>query len=154
MQYLIMQSASIVLSANSYNLFTYTANVSKSSFFDHHTTLHDTVKSRLTPSYMSTLCQNLSRAFHSNILECVDKSGETEIDLMQFVRSSMFPPVVEELFGKDNLLLTKVSEVCVIYTRLVIFSFSKDEMLNAQNKFAKYDADFEYGVELPAIFLR
>ena len=112
---MFMQSAFIVLFANSYILITYTANVSKSSFFDHHTTVHDTVKSRLTPSYMSTLCQNLSRAFHSNILDCVDKFGETKMDLMQFVRSSMFPPVVEELFGKDNLLLTKVSEVCVIY---------------------------------------
>ena len=77
------------------------------SFLSYHTVLHDTVKGKLTSSYSSAMCSKLSKAFQRSILASLPK-GKDELDLMTFVRKSMFIAVVSELFGKENLLQTDV----------------------------------------------
>eukprot|EP00731_Ephydatia_muelleri_P030117 Em0021g640a len=108
------------------------AGVSKESFFAHHTAIHDTIKGRLTPAYTADLCPQLSQEFHSHLVHF----NEGEVDLMDFVRDSMFTPVVTKLFGRENL------------------PPSQEELAKLQKTFQKYDEDFEYGAELPEIFLK
>ena len=41
-----------------------------------------------------------------------------------------------------------------VYLHNIVFSSLQKEMLEFQQAFVKYDADFEYGAELPEIFLK
>ena len=66
------------------------------------------MKGKLTPSYNAVLCSKLSNSFQERILLCLPPDGEVEMDLMTFVQKSMFPAVVGELFGKENLQLSDV----------------------------------------------
>ncbi|XP_064397824.1 24-hydroxycholesterol 7-alpha-hydroxylase-like [Halichondria panicea] len=109
------------------------AGVPAQSFFKHHSAIHDTIKGQLIPSYLTSMCPSLSAELN-NSLSCHGNSGEAE--LMDFVRDPMFEAVVRQLFGKENVPATR------------------PEMRSFMHKFIKYDADFEYGAELPEIFLR
>ncbi len=52
----------------------------------------------------------LSMAFYENIiLQYTKRHKEEDIDLARFVQTSMFPAVVGELFGRDNIPLSDVS---------------------------------------------
>lgn len=58
------------------------------------------------------------------------------MDLMSFVRCIMFDSVVRQLFGRENVPQTE------------------DEMREFEKKFFKFDEDFEYGTQLPEMFIR
>ncbi len=58
------------------------------------------------------------------------------MELMDFVRHAMFESVVRQLFGRENIPQTR------------------EEVREMEKKFVKYDEDFEYGAELPEIFLK
>lgn len=76
------------------------------SFYQHHTNIHDTIKGRLTPQYMTEMCPLLSQRFHHELR----KRGERgTMELMEFVRCVMFPAVVQQLFGPENLKLSQVA---------------------------------------------
>ena len=75
---------------------------------EHHASLHDTVKGKLTSSYSKVACSELSKSFYRTILDVTQSCGNKEMDLMVFVQKSMFPAVVGDLFGKDNLSMSDV----------------------------------------------
>ena len=54
---------------------------------------------------------------------------------MEFVRAAMFSSVVRELFGEKLMPATE------------------KDMHEFMQKFVKFDEDFEYGAQLPEIFL-
>lgn len=81
------------------------AGLSSSSFFKHHSAIHDTIKGRLVPSYLTKMCPILSQEFYTSLL---DHGRQGEMDLMDFVRDAMFEAVVRQLFGHDNVPREKV----------------------------------------------
>ena len=82
---------------------------------------------------MRELVPKLGQRF-STVLDSYADQGE--MDLMEFVKVAMFTAVVKEIFGDD-------------------FVPADDrEMAEFRNHFFKFDADFEYGAELPEMFLR
>ena len=85
-------------------LYPTAAGISPSSFSTHHTTIHDSLKGRLS-STTATLCHALSAEFYSS-LGCHGDAGEME--LMDFVRDAMFKSVVRQLFGTENVPAEKV----------------------------------------------
>jgi 24-hydroxycholesterol 7alpha-hydroxylase len=110
-----------------------TAGIPQEAFLLHHTTLHDTVKGTFIPASMRELVPKLGQRF-STVLDSYADQGE--MDLMEFVKVAMFTAVVKEIFGDD-------------------FVPADDrEMAEFRNHFFKFDADFEYGAELPEMFLR
>jgi 24-hydroxycholesterol 7alpha-hydroxylase len=109
------------------------AGLSTSSFFKHHSDIHDAMKAKLVPTYISHLCPALSKGFHSSF----SKFGAGgEMDLMTFVRQNMFDSVVTQLFGAENVPGTEAG------------------MRELEQNFVKFDADFEYGTQLPEFFIR
>ena len=58
------------------------------------------------------------------------------MDLMSFVRRTMFDSVVRQLFGADNVPETETG------------------MRELERKFVKFDEDFEYGTQLPEFLIR
>lgn len=66
------------------------------------------------------LCSQLSKGFHSCILNAQKESDGGKMGLMDFVRKSMFPAVVNELFGEENLSMTNVK---LYYELLVTLYF-------------------------------
>jgi 24-hydroxycholesterol 7alpha-hydroxylase len=58
------------------------------------------------------------------------------MDLMSFVRQTMFDSVVRQLFGADNVPETETG------------------MRELERKFVKFDEDFEYGTQLPEFLIR
>ena len=108
-----------------------TAGITKEAFFAHHTALHDTVKSTLVPAMMEELCPPLTSRFYHSLM--ANEEGHAE--LMEFVRAAMFSSVVRELFGEE------------------LMPASDKDMHEFMQKFVKFDEDFEYGAQLPDIFL-
>ncbi|XP_003387846.1 PREDICTED: 24-hydroxycholesterol 7-alpha-hydroxylase-like isoform X1 [Amphimedon queenslandica] len=113
------------------------ASIEPTSFSEHHTKIHDIFKGQLTMHHLDPLCQELSLSFyHEILLQVREREGqEVEMELMDFVRKTMFGPVVKQLFGQSNLQL------------------SEEEIKSMLTNFIKYDADFKYA-QLPAIFNR
>ena len=58
------------------------------------------------------------------------------MELMSFVRHTMFDSVVRQLFGPENVPKTE------------------DGMRELERKFYKFDEDFEYGTQLPEFLIR
>ena len=58
------------------------------------------------------------------------------MELMSFVRQTMFDAVVRLLFGTENVPQTEAG------------------MRELERKFVKFDADFEYGTQLPEFLIR
>lgn len=81
------------------------AGLSSSSFYKHHSAIHDTIKGRLVPTYLTKMCPILSQEFYTSLLA---HGREGEMDLMDFVRDAMFEAVVRQLFGHDNVPQEKV----------------------------------------------
>ena len=92
------------------------AGIPFQSFYQHHTTIHDTIKGRLTPQYMTEMCPVLSEKFYHHLNE---RGKKDEGDLMDFVRSVMFPAVVCQLFGQENIKLTKVLTVNALIVQVL-----------------------------------
>ena len=59
------------------------------------------------------------------------------MDLMSFVRQTMFDSVVRQLFGASNNLPQ-----------------TEAGMKELERKFVKFDEDFEYGTQLPEFLIR
>jgi 24-hydroxycholesterol 7alpha-hydroxylase len=109
------------------------AGLSTTSFFTHHSDIHDAVKAKLVPAYLTKLCPVLSRDLYGGF----SKFGkEGEMELMSFVRHTMFDSVVRQLFGSENVPQTE------------------DGMRELERKFVKFDKDFEYGTQLPEFLIR
>ena len=81
---------------------------------------------------MEELCPSLAVRFHSSL---TTNEGDGVADLMEFVRAAMFSSVVRELFGEK------------------LMPAAEKDMRELMQKFVKFDEDFEYGAQLPEIFL-
>ena len=121
----------VICSCHHIALLFYAANITREAFFAHHTALHDTVKSTLVPATMDELCPSLASRFYCSLM--ANEEGDAE--LMEFVRVAMFSSVVRELFGEE------------------LMPMSKEDMHVFMQTFVKFDEDFEYGAQLPEIFL-
>lgn len=67
--------------------------------------------------HLDPLCQELSLSFyHEILLQVREREGqEVEMELMDFVRKTMFGPVVKQLFGQSNLQLSEVFHSSSVY---------------------------------------
>lgn len=99
------------------SFFIPSANISVDSFYKHHSKIHDLFKGKLTSHHLPPFCSALSKSFHYYIHKTVEEDGE-EMELIDFVRNSMFPAVFRQLFGDSNLQL---SEVCNRPSCLILF---------------------------------
>ena len=93
-----------------------TAGLSSKSFFKYHSAIHDTIKGRLVPNYITKLCPILSQEFYRSL--CYH-GEEGEMDLMDFIRDAMFESVVRQLFGEDNVPQTRVW--LVLHNSLLVY---------------------------------
>ena len=55
---------------------------------------------------MSEMCPLLSERFHHQLK---GRGESATVELMEFVRCIMFPAVVQQLFGPENLKLSQVT---------------------------------------------
>ena len=86
---------------------------------------------------MHSLSLSLSLSLSIDLYGSFRKLGDDgEMDLMSFVRRTMFDSVVRQLFGADNVPETETG------------------MRELERKFVKFDEDFEYGTQLPEFLIR
>ncbi|MBN3302938.1 CP39A hydroxylase, partial [Amia calva] len=111
----------------------HTASISKESFYKFHPACNSLIKGRLMQSNLAQLSSQLCEEF-SEHLELLGKEGAG--CLSQLVRSVMYPAVMSNLLGKCNSPM------------------SESEIQEFKDKFQIYDEGFEYGSQLPDIFLR
>ncbi|XP_071113584.1 24-hydroxycholesterol 7-alpha-hydroxylase-like isoform X1 [Haliotis cracherodii] len=109
------------------------ASLPKSSFFKYHTKIHDEVKGKLAASQLALFSDHLCQSFRENL----EKLAGGSDDLMEVVRSAMYPAVINNLFGQDVLPVAQ-----------------KEEFDLLTKHFITFDDQFEYGAKLPAIFLK
>ncbi|XP_071755563.1 24-hydroxycholesterol 7-alpha-hydroxylase [Centroberyx gerrardi] len=110
-----------------------TASISKDSFYRFHPACNTLIKGRLTPGNVAKLVNHLSEEFNYH-LELLGPQGEG--GLSELVRGVMYPAVMSNLLGKNNS------------------PGSPFTMEQFKENFAIYDEGFEYGSQLPDIFLR
>ncbi|KAJ8270653.1 hypothetical protein GJAV_G00117640 [Gymnothorax javanicus] len=110
-----------------------TASISKESFYKFHPACNSLIKGRLTPGNLLLLSGHLCDEFNYH-LELLGSKG-TE-GLSELVRSVMYPAVMSNLLGKNN------SPGCPATVQ------------EFKERFRIYDDGFEYGSQLPDIFLR
>lgn len=70
------------------------------------------MKGKLIPSNINNLCPSVSRDFHATLLV---HGASGEIDLMDFVRDSIFESAVKKAYGKDNVPKEKVCRYYLVY---------------------------------------
>ncbi|XP_028858400.1 24-hydroxycholesterol 7-alpha-hydroxylase isoform X2 [Denticeps clupeoides] len=110
-----------------------TASISKESFFKFHPACNSLIKGRLTPGNSALLADHLCEEFNAHLEQLGTKGSGCLNDL---VRTVMYPAVMSNLLGKCNAPghMTAIQEF--------------------KQKFAIYDEGFEYGSQLPDLFLR
>ncbi|XP_070567755.1 24-hydroxycholesterol 7-alpha-hydroxylase-like [Ptychodera flava] len=127
------QSSSVDFQQAVQDAVRHTSNIGEKHFFKSHTTIHDMMKGRLAPSNLHLYCSKLCKNFNAQ-LNKMAASGKD--DLMFIVRRIMFTAVVNNLFGDDVLPTTD------------------EKIQELEDKFVKYDEDFEYGSQLPEFVVK
>ncbi|KAA0708387.1 24-hydroxycholesterol 7-alpha-hydroxylase [Triplophysa tibetana] len=110
-----------------------TASISKESFFECHLDCLAIIKSRLTPGNTAILSGPLCEEFDDH-LESLGSEGSAQLN--ELIKSVMYPAVMSNLLGQCNSPKS---------------TLTKQEFLD---KFTTYDDGFEYGSQLPDIFLK
>ncbi|XP_020310621.1 24-hydroxycholesterol 7-alpha-hydroxylase isoform X1 [Oncorhynchus kisutch] len=110
-----------------------TASISKESFYKFHPACNTLIKGRLTPGNVAQLTDHLCEEFNDH-LETLGDQGSRGLN--ELVRAVMYPAVMSNLLGKYNS------------------PGSPFTMEQFKEKFAIYDEGFEYGSQLPDMFLR
>ena len=73
----------------------------------------------------------------TDLYDAFSKFGNKgEMELMSFVRQTMFDSVMRQLYGSNNMPQTE------------------DGMRELEQKFVTFDEDFEYGTQLPEFLIR
>ncbi|XP_076872857.1 24-hydroxycholesterol 7-alpha-hydroxylase isoform X2 [Brachyhypopomus gauderio] len=110
-----------------------TASISKESFFKFHPACIALIKARLTPGNTALLANNLCEEFNDHL----DRLGTRGSGcLNNLIRNVMYPAVMSNLLGKEN---------------------SPDGPMAIREfvrRFTTYDDGFEYGSQLPGMFLK
>ncbi|KAK6488520.1 24-hydroxycholesterol 7-alpha-hydroxylase isoform X1 [Huso huso] len=110
-----------------------TASISKESFFKNHPACHALIKGRLTRSNLHEVSSDLCAEFNEHLELLTDEGAG---DLSDLVRHVMYPAVMSNLLGKCNSPASKAA----------VQEFTE--------QFQTYDEGFEYGSQLPELFLR
>ncbi|XP_051954417.1 24-hydroxycholesterol 7-alpha-hydroxylase-like [Xyrauchen texanus] len=110
-----------------------TASISKESFYKCHPACLAIIKNRLTPGNIAVLSSHLCEEFNDQ-LEVLGNNGSGQLN--ELIKSVMYPAVMSNLLGRCNSPSS---------------AFTKQEFLE---KFTKYDDGFEYGSQLPDMFLK
>ncbi|XP_063079822.1 24-hydroxycholesterol 7-alpha-hydroxylase [Engraulis encrasicolus] len=110
-----------------------TASISKESFFKFHPACNALIKGRLTPGNTAMLANHLCDEFNEQ-LELLGDNGTGCLN--DLVRSVMYPAVMSNLLGRCNSPQQTRS------------------MAEFKERFTVYDEGFEYGSQLPDMFLR
>uniref|UniRef100_A0A8C5M9U8 Cytochrome P450 family 39 subfamily A member 1 n=1 Tax=Leptobrachium leishanense TaxID=445787 RepID=A0A8C5M9U8_9ANUR len=111
----------------------HTASIVKDDFFKKHSEIHEALKLQLSQKHLERNAAGLYNEFCSH-MQLLGSQG-TE-PLYSLVRQVMYPAVVDTLFGKGTC------------------PTSKDSLKEFEEHFQKFDEGFEYGSQLPEIFLR
>ncbi|XP_005101364.1 24-hydroxycholesterol 7-alpha-hydroxylase [Aplysia californica] len=114
------------------------AGITRKSFNEIHTKMHDTLKGQLATTQLSSTCDLLFKKFEhffGQLKENVDPQQET--DLYGIVRSIMYRSVIHIFFGEGSIPVEK-----------------EEDFLDFENHFMTFDEQFEYGTRLPVIFIR
>ncbi|KAL5011119.1 hypothetical protein ScPMuIL_013424 [Solemya velum] len=106
----------------------------KDLFYQNHSIMHDFVKGSLAPSKLGSFTEKIHKLFTKHIMK-VGQTGEG--DLSDFVRSTMYPGVMDNFYGA-NVLPTE----------------NKDDFKLFERHFVNFDNQFEYGAKLPGFLLR
>ncbi|XP_072552049.1 24-hydroxycholesterol 7-alpha-hydroxylase [Salminus brasiliensis] len=110
-----------------------TASISKESFFQFHPACNTLIKGRLTPGNTALLADHLCEEFNDH-LERLGRKGSGSLN--NLIRNVMYPAVMSNLLGKCNS------------------PDSASEKREFIEMFTTYDDGFEYGSQLPDMFLR
>ncbi|XP_067239268.1 24-hydroxycholesterol 7-alpha-hydroxylase [Chanodichthys erythropterus] len=110
-----------------------TASISKDIFFKTHPTCSAIIKGRLTPGNTAMLSAHLCEEFNDH-LESLGSKGSGQLN--ELIKSVMYPAVMSNLLGRCNSPSS---------------ALSRQEFLE---KFTTYDDGFEYGSQLPDMFLK
>eukprot|EP00002_Diphylleia_rotans_P033656 TRINITY_DN7174_c0_g1_i1.p1 TRINITY_DN7174_c0_g1~~TRINITY_DN7174_c0_g1_i1.p1 ORF type:complete len:324 (+),score=70.11 TRINITY_DN7174_c0_g1_i1:77-1048(+) len=104
------------------------AGIDSDSFQAHHRDIHDFVKGALAPRLLDQYVSSLAERFNTIISRF--STHWTERNMLQVSREIVFPSAVSCLFGS-----------------------AIPDPLKVYQSFFDFDHDFEYGCQLPAIFL-
>ncbi|KAK1805429.1 hypothetical protein P4O66_019746 [Electrophorus voltai] len=110
-----------------------TASISKESFFKFHAASIALIKGKLTPGNTALLANHLCEEFNNHLENWGSKGSGC---LNNLLRNVMYPAVMSNLLGKCNSPNGPAA----------IQEFVK--------RFSTYDDGFEYGSQLPAMFLK
>lgn len=110
-----------------------TASISKDSFYKNHPTCATVIKGRLTPGNTAVLSVHLCEEFNDH-LENLGSEGSGQLN--EIIKSVMYPAVMSNLLGRCNSPSN---------------ALTRQEFLE---KFTTYDEGFEYGSQLPDMFLK
>eukprot|EP00042_Codosiga_hollandica_P058567 m.885031 g.885031 ORF g.885031 m.885031 type:complete len:495 (-) comp59895_c0_seq2:41-1525(-) len=102
------------------------------SFRKFHTAGHDAMKGRLAPAPLEAIFRELAHMYLKD-LPSLQPTAEGQVSLLPWVRNCMFMSTVKCLFGP----------------RLQ----DQEDMQAMAKTFFEFDNDFEYGTELPELFL-
>ncbi|XP_067931990.1 24-hydroxycholesterol 7-alpha-hydroxylase-like [Watersipora subatra] len=111
------------------------ADISSESFMTYHTSIHDMVKGKLATQFLPEHSVNLTKLFGNRIRQI---QPEGKVELNEFLRMVLYPCVISDLFGKETL--DKQND--------------EKSIRQLMEKFVEYDDQFEYGTQIPQIFLR
>ncbi|XP_016326289.1 24-hydroxycholesterol 7-alpha-hydroxylase isoform X2 [Sinocyclocheilus anshuiensis] len=110
-----------------------TASISKDCFYKTHPTCATVIKGRLTPGNTAMLSVHLCEEFNDH-LENLGSEGSGQLN--EIIKSVMYPAVMSNLLGRCNSPNN---------------ALTRQEFLE---KFTTYDEGFEYGSQLPDMFLK
>uniref|UniRef100_A0A8C2D5Y5 Cytochrome P450, family 39, subfamily A, polypeptide 1 n=1 Tax=Cyprinus carpio TaxID=7962 RepID=A0A8C2D5Y5_CYPCA len=110
-----------------------TASISKDCFYKTHPTCATVIKGRLTPGNTAMLSVHLCEEFNDH-LENLGSEGSGQLN--EIIKSVMYPAVMSNLLGRCNSPSN---------------ALTRQEFLE---KFTTYDEGFEYGSQLPDMFLK
>ncbi|KAE8605327.1 hypothetical protein XENTR_v10015063 [Xenopus tropicalis] len=111
----------------------HTASINKEDFLKSHSSIHETIKLRLSQNRLHLYFDRIRNEFSTRI-ELLNPEG-TE-DLFALVKKVMYPAVADTLFGKG------------------LCPTGKGKLEEFAEHFWKFDEGFEYGSQLPEFLLR
>ncbi|XP_064603514.1 24-hydroxycholesterol 7-alpha-hydroxylase-like [Liolophura sinensis] len=111
----------------------HTAAIPKPAFYESHTKLHDTVKGRLSAQSLEQIGNKLCVELNEVIADLPDTFVG---DSFELIRKLMYKSAINILFGRNSL------------------GQNKEEFEKVIGHFVKFDQGFEYGSQLPELFLR
>ncbi|KAF6030541.1 CYP39A1 [Bugula neritina] len=110
------------------------ASIPSESFLTHHTSIHDLMKGKLATNQLPSHSKDLQTQFERRLAE-ISLAGSCELN--EVIRLIMYPSVIRNLFGEDVLPI-----------------HNEESMNKLMVNFVAFDDQFEYGTQIPHVFIR